>query len=93
MKIRPLNNRVLVQRAERETQTAGGIYIPETANMDEAVCRAEVLAVGDGDDVRAAGLAAGQVVLVRQYGGTDIPGLDGQAIYRSEDILAVIGVA
>ena len=48
MKIRPLADRVLVKQAAAETKTAGGLYIPETAQ--EKTQQAEVVAVGPGTE-------------------------------------------
>jgi chaperonin GroES len=95
MKIRPLNDRILVKRTEEETKTKGGIIIPDTAK--EKPQRGEVLAVGPGkmgDDGKRIPLdvKAGDKVLFSKYAGTEIK-VDGieQIFMREDDILGIIG--
>jgi chaperonin GroES len=94
MKIRPLADRVLVQRLEAETKTAGGIVLPDTAK--EKPQRGKVVAVGSGkvlDDgtVRKLQVKKGDTVLFTSYAGTDVK-IDGKEhlIMSESDILAVI---
>ncbi|MBU0673809.1 MAG: co-chaperone GroES [Proteobacteria bacterium] len=94
MKIRPLNDRVLVKRLEEEEMTKGGIIIPDSAK--EKPAEGEVVAVGPGrlNDKGArvpVELKAGNRVLFSKYGGTDVK-LDGESylIMREDDILGVI---
>jgi len=94
MKIRPLNDRVLVKRLEEEEVTKGGIIIPDTAK--EKPAEGEVVAVGPGrlDDKGKrvpVELKAGDRVLFSKYGGTDVK-LDGKdyLIMREDDILGVV---
>ena len=94
MKLKPLNDRVLVKRLESEEKTAGGLYIPDTAK--EKPSKGEVVAVGPGktaDDgkVIAMTVKAGDQVLFNKYAGTEIK-LDGveHLVMREDDILAVI---
>jgi len=94
MKLKPLNDRVLVKRLEEETVTAGGIIIPDSAK--EKPMKGEVIAVGPGklaeDGKRAAlNVAAGDKVLFNKYAGTEIK-VDGveHLMMREDDILAVI---
>ncbi len=94
MKIRPLNDRILVKRLEGEEKTAGGIIIPDSAK--EKPAEGEVIAVGPGK-LNEAGqrvapnVAAGDRVLFSKYGGTDVK-LDGEdfLIMREDDILGVV---
>lgn len=94
MKIRPLNDRVLVKRLEGEEKTAGGIIIPDSAK--EKPAEGEVVAVGPGK-LNEAGqrvalnVAVGDRVLFSKYGGTDVK-LDGEdyLIMREDDILGVV---
>jgi len=95
MKIRPLNDRILVKRTEEETKTKGGIIIPDTAK--EKPQRGEVIAVGPGkmgDDGKRIplDLKAGDKVLFSKYAGTEIK-VDGveQIFMREDDILGIIG--
>ena len=93
-KVRPLGDRVLVQRLEAEEKTAGGIVLPDTAK--EKPQRGTVLALGDGkmlDDGSRAGfqVGVGDTVLFTSYAGTDIT-LEGEdyLLMRESDIVAII---
>jgi chaperonin GroES len=94
MKIRPLNDRVLVKRLEEEEMTKGGIIIPDSAK--EKPAEGEIVAVGNGkmDDKGkriAIELKVGEKVLFSKYGGTDVK-IDGEdfMIMREDDILGVV---
>jgi len=94
MKIRPLNDRLLVKRLAEETMTAGGIIIPDSAK--EKPAEGEVVAVGpgkvaDSGERVALQVKEGDMVLFSKYGGTDVR-LDGEdfLIMREEDILGII---
>ncbi len=94
MKIRPLADRVLVQRVEAENKTAGGIVLPDTAK--EKPQRGKVVAVGEGkmlDDGtrRKPQVKKGNLVLFTSYAGTDVK-IDGKEylIMNESDIMAVI---
>ena len=94
MKIRPLNDRILVKRLEGEEKTKGGIIIPDSAK--EKPAEGEVIAVGHGKlndkGVRVAlELKKGDRVLFSKYGGTEVK-LDGidYMIMREDDILSVV---
>ena len=94
MKIRPLNDRILVKRLEGEEKTAGGIIIPDSAK--EKPAEGEVVAVGpgklnDSGDRVAMDVAVGDRVLFSKYGGTEVK-LDGEdfLIMREDDILGVV---
>ncbi len=94
MKIRPLNDRILVKRLEEEEKTAGGIIIPDSAK--EKPAEGEVVAIGpgklsDAGERVAMDVAVGNRVLFSKYGGTDVK-LDGEdfLIMREDDILGVI---
>jgi chaperonin GroES len=94
MKIRPLNDRLLVKRLEEITKTAGGIIIPDSAK--EKPAEGTVIAVGPGKtnekgDRVALQVKAGDKVLFSKYGGTDVK-LEGEdyIIMREDDILGII---
>lgn len=94
MKIRPLADKVLVERLEAENKTAGGIVLPDSAK--EKPQRGKVVAVGDGkilDDgtVRKLQVKKGDSVLFTSYAGTEIK-IDGKEylIMSESDIMAVI---
>ena len=86
MKIKPLGDRVLVKMVEGETKTAGGLYIPQTAQ--EKTQEGVVLAVGDDESIK---VKAKDRVLYDKYAGSTIK-VDGeeQLIVKMSDILAVI---
>jgi chaperonin GroES len=93
MKIRPLNDRVLVLRVEEEKKTAGGIIIPDTAK--EKPQEGKVVAVGPGkvaDDGKRTPLDVkeGDRILFSKWGGTEIK-IDGveHLFMKEDDILAV----
>ena len=94
MKVRPLHDRVLVQRLDMEETTKGGIIIPDTAQ--EKPQEGKVVAVGAGrilEDGKKKPLEVkkGDKVLFSKYGGTEI-NIEGEdyLILREEDILAIV---
>jgi chaperonin GroES len=94
MKIRPLADKVLVQRLEAETKTAGGIVLPDSAK--EKPQRGKIVSVGDGkmlDDgtIRKLQVKNGDTVLFTSYAGTEVK-IDGKEylIMSESDIMAVI---
>ncbi len=94
MKIRPLQDRVLVKRVEEEQKTKGGIIIPDTAK--EKPIEGEVIAAGNGKagedgKVRPLDVKKGDRVLFGKYAGTEvkIENVD-YLILREDDILGVI---
>jgi chaperonin GroES len=94
MKVKPLNDRVLVLRIGEEEKTSGGIIIPDTAK--EKPQEGKVVAVGPGkvnDEGKkiALDVKAGDKVLFGKYSGTEIK-IDGveHLIMREDDILAII---
>ena len=94
MKIRPLNDRLLVKRLQEEEMTAGGIIIPDSAK--EKPAEGEVVAVGpgkvaDNGERVALQVKEGDMVLFSKYGGTDVK-LDGEdfLIMREDDILGIV---
>jgi len=94
MKIRPLADKVIVERIEAENKTAGGIVLPDTAK--EKPQRGKVISVGVGkllDDGSRSKMQVkkGDEVLFTSYGGTEVK-LDGKEylIMEESDIMAVI---
>jgi chaperonin GroES len=94
MKIRPLQDRVIVQRVQEEEKTKGGIIIPDTAK--EKPQEGKVVAVGKGkvgDDGKliAMDVKAGDRILFGKYSGTEVK-IDGEdlLIMREDDILGVL---
>ena len=95
VKIRPLHDRLVVQRVDEEETTAGGIIIPDSAK--EKPQEGKIVAAGKGkirDDggISALDVKPGDRVLFGKYSGTDVT-LDGEdyVILREDDVLAVIG--
>jgi len=94
VKIRPLQDRVIVQRIEGEEKTKGGLIIPDTAK--EKPQEGKIVAVGKGklnDDGKITPLdvKVNDRVLFGKYAGTEI-NIDGEEhlIMREEDILGII---
>jgi chaperonin GroES len=94
MKIRPLQDRVMVTRVEEEERTKGGIIIPDTAK--EKPQEGKVVAVGKGkvnDDGKLIPLdvKVGDRILFGKYSGSEVK-LDGEEllIMREDDILGVL---
>ena len=89
MIIKPLGDRVLVEPAQAEEVTAGGIIIPDSAK--EKPLKGNVIAVGNGTKDEEMIVKAGDVVLYGTYAGTEIE-LDGTKylIMRQSDILGII---
>lgn len=94
LKIRPLDDRVVVQPEEAEETTAGGIVLPDSAQ--EKPQRGTVVAVGpgkllDNGNRGTLSVAVGDVVIYGKYGGSDLE-VDGNdvKILRESDILAKV---
>ena len=93
-KIRPLSDRVVVEPRETETKTAGGIYIPDTADKDKPI-QGTIIAVGTGKYVDGKLLPLqvkiGDRVLFGKYAGTNVK-LDETEylVMREEDIMGVL---
>ncbi len=94
MKIRPLADKVLVERLEAETKTAGGIVLPDSAK--EKPQKGKVVAVGPGKNledgsVQKLQIKKGDVVLFTSYAGTDIKVSGKEYLIMTEsDIMAII---
>ena len=94
MKIRPLQDRILVKRLEETATTKGGIIIPDTAK--EKPQEGEVVAAGKGrvledGSQRALDLKVGDKILFGKYAGTDVK-IDDEdyLIMREDDVLGVV---
>jgi chaperonin GroES len=94
MKVRPLHDRIIVQRIEEEEQRVGGIIIPDSAK--EKPQQGKVIAVGKGriekdGKITPLDVKAGDTVLFGKYAGQEIK-LDGEdlLIVREEEVLGVI---
>jgi chaperonin GroES len=94
MKVRPLHDRIIVERLEESEQRVGGIIIPDTAK--EKPQQGKVLAVGKGriekdGKVTPLDVKAGDTILFGKYAGQEIK-IDGSEylIIREEEVLGVI---
>lgn len=89
VKVTPLADRVLVEPAEAETKTAGGIIIPDTAK--EKPQRGTVIAVGTGKKDEPMIVKVGDTILYGKYSGTEIS-IEGNdyLIMKESDIYAII---
>lgn len=94
MSLRPLHDRIIVERLTEDEKTSGGIIIPDSAK--EKPQRGKVVAVGKGKvaedgKVRPIDLKAGDTVLFGKYAGTEIKiNNEDRLIMREDDVLAVI---
>jgi len=94
MNIRPLHDRIIVERVEEETTTAGGIIIPDSAK--EKPQKGKIVAVGKGKTTEdgktvALDVKVGDHVLFGKYAGTEVK-IEGKEylMMREDDILGVI---
>ena len=94
MSLRPLQDRILVERVEEAQKTKGGIIIPDTAK--EKPAEGKIVAVGNGrmtDDGKLIPmeLKVGDRILFSKYGGTEVK-IDGTdyLIMRQDDVLGVV---
>ncbi len=94
MSLRPLSDRILVQRVEEDVKTKGGIIIPDTAK--EKPVEGKVVAAGNGrmgedGKLLPMDVKVGDRVLFSKYGGTEVK-IDGSdyLILRQDDVLGVI---
>ncbi|MGA9530267.1 MAG: co-chaperone GroES [Candidatus Babeliales bacterium] len=91
-KLRPLGDRVIVKRKEQAEKTAGGIFIPATAQEKAQI--AEVIEVGTGrvtdeGKVIAMTVKKGDIVGIGKFAGTEVN--DGCLVVREDEILYIIG--
>lgn len=94
MSLRPLSDRILVERVEEDEKTKGGIIIPDTAK--EKPAEGKIVAVGNGrigedGKVLPMDVKVGDRILFSKYGGTEvkIDGID-YLIMRQDDVLGVV---
>jgi len=95
MKLRPLQDRIIVERIEEETVTAGGIIIPDTVSKEKPQ-EGKIVAAGKGKKTEEGKLIpmdvkVGDVVLFGKYAGSEVK-VDGveYLIMREDDILGVV---
>ena len=94
MKIKPMDDRVLVKQSEAETKTAGGIVLPDSAQ--EKPQRGKVVACGPGkllDSGKRGEMCVkkGDKIIYSKYGGSEVEvDQDSYVILRESDILAIV---
>ena len=94
MKLRPLHDRILVERLEEEEQVKGGIIIPDSAK--EKPQQGKVIAVGNGKRQEDGSIApldvkAGDRILFAKYAGTEVKIDDTEyLIFREDEVLAIL---
>jgi len=88
MKVKPLDDRLLIKPLEPESKTSGGIIIPDTAK--EKPIMGEVVAVGTNEDLQNL-IKVGDKVIFAKYGGEEIT-IDGKEyrIIQRSDVLAIV---
>ena len=94
MKLKPLGDKIVVERLDAETRTAGGIVLPDSAK--EKPQRAKVVAVGEGGRTKDGKLVKlsvkkGDEVVFTSYAGTEVKvGTDELLIMSESDVLAIV---
>lgn len=89
LNIKPLADRVVIEPLAAETQTASGLYIPDSAQEKQQ--KGKVVAVGKGKKDQDMTVKKGDIVLYGKYAGSELK-LDGKdyMIMKEEDILAIV---
>ena len=94
MKIKPLGDKILVQRLQAETKTASGIFLPESAK--EKPQQAKVIAVGEGKvldngDRAPIAIKKGDTIILNKWGGTELK-LEGEEylVMSADEVLAIV---
>lgn len=93
MKLKPLFDRVVVKELKAEEKTAGGIYLPPSAQ--EKPCMAKIIAVGEGEIINGAivpmKVKVGDTILFAKYAGSDFK-IEGEEfiVLKQTDILAIV---
>lgn len=90
MNLQPVGNRVLVRPLTEEEVTASGIVLPATHDREKKA-EGEVVAIGDGEDVKKLNLTVGVKVLFGKYSGDDVE-YDNEELkfLKHDEILAVV---
>lgn len=87
MNIKPIGDRILVKVEEGDEKTAGGIYIPDTAQ--EKTQNGVVAAIGDDEEIK---VKVGDKIIYDKYAGTSVKvGDEEQLILKAADVLAIFG--
>lgn len=90
MNLQPVGNRVLVRPLTEEEVTQSGIVLPDTVDKEKKA-EGEVLAIGDGEDVKKLSVAVGDTVLFGKYSGDDVDYNDEELKFlKHDEVLAVV---
>lgn len=90
MNLQPVGDRVLVRPLTEEEVTQSGIVLPDTVDKEKKA-EGEVLAIGDGEDVKKLNINVGDTVLFGKYSGDDVEYNDEELKFlKDEEVLAVV---
>lgn len=90
MNLQPVGNRVLVRPLSEEEVTASGILLPSTHDREKKA-EGEVVAIGDGEDVKKINLTVGATVLFGKYSGDDVEyNKEDLKFLKHDEILAIV---
>lgn len=88
--LQPLGDRVLIEPLVQEETTKSGIVLPDTVEKNKKE-EGKVLAIGEGEKVKALGLNVGDVIVFGKYSGDDVEYEDKELKFlKHEDVLAVV---
>lgn len=88
--LQPIGDRVLIEPLVQEETTKSGIVLPDTVEKNKKE-EGKVLAIGDGEKVKALGLKVGDVIVFGKYSGDDVEYEDKELKFlKHEDVLAVV---
>jgi len=90
VKIRPLEDRVVIKPLLEEEKTKTGIILPETAEKEKPE-QGEIVAIGEGEKIKKLGLKVGDRVLFEKYAGTDVKLEDEEyKVVDKDSVLAIL---
>lgn len=96
MKVKPIGNRIMVQQLEQEEVTASGIVLPSSAEKEKKA-QGKIVALGNGEEIKALGLKENDIVVFGKYAGDEIEvdGKEYKILYvgrekDESDILALV---
>ncbi|MAF14097.1 MAG: co-chaperone GroES [Parcubacteria group bacterium] len=90
MNLRPLGNRIVVEPISEEETTKSGIILPDTVDKEKKA-EGNIIAIGDGEKIKALNISVGAKVLFGKYAGEEVKVEDKEyKILNDEDVLAVI---
>jgi chaperonin GroES len=90
MQLKPLGNRVIVSPLSEEEVTKSGIILPATVDKEKKA-EGKIIAIGDGEKIKALNLTEGDTVIFGKYSGEEVKvGDEEYKILNDEDVLAVI---